>query len=101
SIDDMCLNYSTVGSCDDLKADLVTATADRALTDGAEVRTREGFIERAGEAWRKLSEAGSELAELVREILAKYQAISVELAKPQAAMLEPSVIEMRRDLEEL
>ncbi|MEA2710905.1 MAG: ATP-dependent helicase HrpA, partial [Phycisphaerales bacterium] len=79
----MCLNYKTVGTCDDLRADLVDAIIDRALfsVDGeeAEVGTRQQFLDRAQLGWRRMSVAANEMGELVVQILEKYQALQLEL----------------------
>jgi ATP-dependent helicase HrpA len=99
--EEMALNYSTVGSEDDLKADIVTAASERALEDPADVRTHQQFVDRAHSAWQRLTESGHELADLVAQILAQYQALLLELSKPVAPLLEPSIAEMRRHLNDL
>ena len=70
SFERMCLNYATVGNCDDLKADLVDAIIDRALFGHAgDVRTREQFLERAQLGWRRMSTSAHELIDLIDPIL--------------------------------
>jgi ATP-dependent helicase HrpA len=101
----MCLNYKTVGSCDELRADLVDAIIDRALFRGggedAEVRTRQQFLDRAQLGWRRMSVAANEIGELVVQILEKYQALQLELGKVAAPALIPSFQDMRRHLASL
>src|SRR5439155_23322170 len=96
-IDQMCLNYATVGNCDDRKADLVDAIIDRALFgEESEVRTREQFLERAQLGWRRMSAAANEIAGLVGQILEKYQALQLELSQPAPPALIGSYQDMRR-----
>ncbi len=99
--EDMALIYSTIGSEEDLKADIVTAATERALADPALVRTRQQFIDRAHAAWQRLTESGQALAELVGQILVQYQALSVELQAPAPPLLSPSIEEMTAHLREL
>jgi ATP-dependent helicase HrpA len=99
--EDMALFYAPIGSEEDLKADIVTAATERALEDPANVRTREQFIARSHAAWQRLTESGQALAELVGQILQQFQNLSVELEKPVAPLLEPSILEMRRHLHTL
>ncbi|HYO11127.1 MAG TPA: ATP-dependent RNA helicase HrpA [Tepidisphaeraceae bacterium] len=95
----MCLNYATVGSCDDLKADLVDAIIDRALFgQEAQVRTRQQFLDRAQFGWRRMSQASNELGDLVATILEKYQALHLELSKVAAPALVRSYQDMRKQL---
>jgi ATP-dependent helicase HrpA len=95
----MCLNYKTVGTCDDLRADLVDAIIDRALFgEEAEVRTRQQFLDRAQLGWRRMALAANEIGELVTQILDKYQALQLELGKVAAPALIPSFQDMRRHL---
>jgi ATP-dependent helicase HrpA len=98
----MCLNYATVGSCDELKADLIDAIIDRALFGHAgEVRTREQFLERAQLGWRRMSIAANEVSDQVDAILEKYQALQLQLGKVAAPALIGSFQDMRRHLAEL
>jgi ATP-dependent helicase HrpA len=98
----MCLNYKTVGTCDELRADLVDAIIDRALFgEDAEVRTRQQFLDRAQLGWRRMSVAANEMGELVVQILDKFQALQLELGKVAAPALIPSFQDMRRHLASL
>ena len=101
-LEQMCLNYATVGSCDDLKADLVDAIIDRALfPNDANVRTREQFLARAQVAWKKMATATDEIVERVEGILAKYQSLQLELSKTAPPALVPNYQDMRRHLAQL
>ena len=98
----MCLNYATVGSCDELKADLIDAIIDRALFGHeGEVRTRDQFLERAQLGWRRMSISANEVSDQVDAILAKYQALQLQLGKVAAPALIGSFQDMRRHLAEL
>jgi len=98
----MCLNYATVGSCDELKADLIDAIIDRALFGHeGEVRTRDQFLERAQLGWRRMSIAANEVSDQVDAILEKYQALQLQLGKVAAPALIGSFQDMRRHLAEL
>src|SRR2546423_8477534 len=98
----MCLNYATVGSCDEFKADLLDAIIDRALFgEEKEVRTRDQFLDRAQLAWRRMSVAANEVGTLIAEILEKYQSLHVELLKVAAPALIPSFQDMRKHLSQL
>ena len=57
----LCLYYSRVGRCDDLRDDILTAAADLAFFGeaGAIPRTREHFAARAENGWRRLHASGA------------------------------------------
>jgi ATP-dependent helicase HrpA len=98
----MCLNYATLGTCDELKRDIVTAAVDRALfADGVLVRTRDEFVERAESGWRRLSAAANELAGIAGEILALYQEVSLALSTTYPPLMSGAVGDMREQLAHL
>jgi ATP-dependent helicase HrpA len=98
----MCLNYATLGTCDELKCDIVTAAVDRALfEDGVLVRTRDEFVERAETGWRRLSAAANELADVAGEILALYQDVSLSLSKPYPPLMAGAIEDLREQLAHL
>src|SRR3954453_10274006 len=98
----MCLIYKSLGSCDDLRADIISVIAGAALADEPDPpKSREEFIDRAGNAWRKMSAASSEIANLVHEILVSYHAVKLEPDKPPPPLLFDSVKEMRLHLSSL
>ena len=102
SIERMCLNYATVGNCDDLKADFVDAVLDRALFgDESDIRTRQQFLDRAQVGWRRMSGVSNELRDLLYQILEKYQALHLELSKVAPPALIPNYQDMRRHLASL
>jgi ATP-dependent helicase HrpA len=98
----MQMNYATVGSADDLKADLVEAIIDRALFGHeGDVRTREQFLARAQLAWKRMNIAANEIGGLVAQILEKYQALNLEVSKVAPPALIGSYQDMRRHLTSL
>jgi ATP-dependent helicase HrpA len=98
----MWLNYATLGTCDELKRDIVTAAVDRALfEDGVLVRTRDEFVERAETGWRRLSAAANELADVAGEILALYQDVSLSLSKPYPPLMAGAIEDLREQLAHL
>jgi ATP-dependent helicase HrpA len=79
-VDDLCLQYATIGDPDELRGDIVAAAVDRALfADNAQVRSREEFIDRAEAAWRQLPNLAEQLVETVRQVLCVYQPIRLKL----------------------
>src|SRR5687768_17529188 len=102
NVSTMCLNYATLGTCDELKRDIVTAAVDRALfEDGVLVRTRDEFVDRAETGWRRLSTAANELAGIAGEILALYQDVSLVLSKNYPPLMGGAIDDMREQLAHL
>ncbi len=102
NVSTMCLNYATLGSCDELKRDIVTAAVDLALfDDGVLVRTRDEFVERAETGWRRLSAAANELAGVAGEILALYQDVSLALSRIYPPLMSAAIDDMRDQLAHL
>jgi ATP-dependent helicase HrpA len=98
-IDEMCLHYATIGECDELRTDLVTAAADRALyADDSPVRTREQFIDRAANAWKRLPAVADELVEIAGGVLESYQALQLRLDEHYPPMLQPSIADLKSHL---
>jgi ATP-dependent helicase HrpA len=98
----MCLHHSTIGECDELRQDIVTAAADRALfADDSAVRTREQFIARAEEAWKRLPLAADQLVDVAAQILSTYHQIRVRLDDSYPPLLEPSIADMKSHLSAL
>jgi ATP-dependent helicase HrpA len=101
-IDQMCLHYATIGDCDELRNDLVTSAADRALyADSGEVRTREQFIECAEAAWRRLSIVADELLVIAEQVLTLYHQLQLKLDEPYPPLLSPAICEMKSQLSSL
>jgi ATP-dependent helicase HrpA len=98
----MCLNYVTIGTCDDLKRDLVSAAVDRALFENDQlIRTRDEFIQRAQRGWNHLSQAAMELAGICDEILVLYQETHLSLGGRFPALLSDAIADMKQQLSQL
>lgn len=98
-IDQMCINYSTVGSCDDLRKDLLSAVVDRALFyDGEPVLSQAEFIRRATDGWRRLTRTADELSVLTGEILIAFQGIQRELDRAFPPLMQPPARDLREQL---
>lgn len=100
-IERLCLYYSTIGRCDDLKDNLMLAIADRAFFDDApdaDIRTRDEFVQRAEAGWRRLSTAGSEVVSLVSEILEIYHSLDLALSGDFPPLWSDSIRDMRDQL---
>ncbi|HEX4794997.1 MAG TPA: DUF3418 domain-containing protein [Humisphaera sp.] len=99
NIDQLCLHYSTIGPCSELKDDLLAAIVDHAMFfDGDNVRTEAEFIRRASEGWRRLSTVATELTNLASQILSEYHALSRELEKVFPPMVLASIADLREQL---
>ena len=103
-IEAMSLNYATLSSYADLKADLLQAIADRSLSftgDTALIRTQTEFVRIAEEAWRRLNTSTKEVCQIVAQILAEYQPLQRRLSEAFAPMLHPAIRDMREQLAHL
>lgn len=103
-IEAMSLNYATIGGYKDLKAELLQAIADRALSfagDTSAIRAQAEFVRAAEEGWRRLHTATKEVCEIVGQILAEYQPLERRLTEAFAPMLHPSIRDMKEQLAHL
>ena len=106
-LDQMCLHYALLGRCDELKTDLLTATADAALFDGggdeaaANVRTRDAFAARAEAGWRRLATAGAEVTATAAETLSLFHDVNKRLGEDFPPLLLPSARDLRDQLARL
>jgi ATP-dependent helicase HrpA len=100
-LDTLTLFYSTIGPAQQMKDDLLEATADRALFDDRspmEIRTQDDFARRAAEGWRRLSAAMREIAEPVKAALAIYADVNLRLQKTLPPAMADSVRDMTEQL---
>lgn len=102
-IDQMCLQYATIGACDDLKRDVLTVAADRALFGDEQllIRRRDDFVVRAERAWQRLSESAKEVCGAVAETLELYQSLAQRLSRPVPPLVAPNVADVRQHLADL
>jgi ATP-dependent helicase HrpA len=100
-IEQLCLHYKPLGSCDDLKRDLMDAIADRATGELTGVRTQAGFIAHAETGWRRLSSAATEVTDLAWAALTAYNAVARDLSRDVPPLLLDSVRDLREQLAHL
>jgi ATP-dependent helicase HrpA len=102
-LDRLCLYYSRIGRCDDLRDDILTATADLAFfgDSGPIPRTREQFAAQAEAGWRGLHAASLEVRDVVRQILEQYHAMELALDGEFPPMWSDSIRDMRDQLAHL
>jgi ATP-dependent helicase HrpA len=94
--DQMALWYKPVADADQLRHEIMTVVADRALMpDGHDIRTQRDFAELAESGWRRLTRAGDEVFPLVERILSQYHAVALALSRAFPPLLQPAVVEMR------
>ena len=97
----LCLYYKPLGSCDDLKRDLMDAIADRATGELMGVRTQAEFIAHGETGWRRLSSAATEVTDLAWAALSAYQAVAQDLSRDFPPLLVDPVRDMREQLAHL
>ena len=102
-LDRLCLYYARIGRCDDLRDDILTATADLAFfgEGGAIPRTREQFAAQAEAGWRGLHAASLEVRDLVRQVLEQYHVLELALDGEFPPMWSDSIRDMRDHLANL
>jgi len=103
-IERLCLYYSTVGRCDDLRDELLLAIADRAFFDGEpspDVRSREAFASRAEAGWRRLNAAAAEVTDVVSQTLEAYHGLDLSLSGDFPPLWADSIRDMRDQLAHL
>ena len=102
NVEQMCLNFSTAGSSQELRKDLLSAIVDRALFyDGEPVLAQAEFIRRATDGWRRLTNMATEISDLAGQVLSEYQTIQRELSPAFAPLMQPSTRDMREQLANL
>jgi ATP-dependent helicase HrpA len=98
----MCLHYAPLGPCEELRADLIGETINRAFLYDAKVRTPMEFELRLNAGRRhRLLEVARDVAGLAREILAAYHQVSVALEKPMIPAFAPTLKDVRQQLAQL
>lgn len=107
-IQTICLHYAMIGSGNELKQQIVTAAADRALWGHGPsadavgvVRRRDEFAQLAEQAWQRLNGCAGEVVEVARQVLGVYHTITLMLQKPTAPLLQASIEDMKQDLSRL
>lgn len=102
NLQQMCLQYSTLGSPRDLKDDIVGKTLNRAFLYDSNVRTQMEFELRKSAGRRhRLLEVGKEVAEQAGRILSAYHGVALHLSKPHIPAWAPSINDVREQLAHL
>jgi ATP-dependent helicase HrpA len=101
NLERMSMNFKLLGSTDELRGQLVAVAAERAFTPDANVRQQWDYQERGGTAWQRLSEQHARISEQADQALLAFYAVSKDLSKPVAPLLEPSVRDMREHVARL
>ncbi len=101
-IDRMCLLYAPVGSCDELKEDLIAAALERTfMPDGDPPRTEKAFRERLREHGGELLSTANELCDRVGRVLAVFHEVRKRLKGPADLRAMESVADIGEQLENL
>jgi ATP-dependent helicase HrpA len=95
----MCLNYSTLGSSQNLKLLMIEALAHQLITpDAADVRTRMEYELQLKGAWNRLRAESTKLASIASESLAEYQQLALKLGNKYPDLMMASINDMREQL---
>jgi ATP-dependent helicase HrpA len=101
NFDRMAMNFKLLGTTDELRGQLVAVAAERAFTPDANVRQQADYQQRGGTAWKRLSDQHAQISEYADQALLAFYAVSKDLSKPVAPLLQPSVQDMRQQLARL
>ena len=97
-----CLLFSSVGSCQMLKQDLIHATIDEVCINGkASVRDKEAFEARVASATKEIVSRANELALTTYAVLTEYHAISTRLKIMNKPTWKEAVADIERQLQAL
>ena len=95
----MCMHYLPLGSCEDLREDLITAICDRVfIGDEPPVRDAAAFARRQAQARKGLMECANQLCTLVEQILLKYHTLGRRLGKAISPAWIHSIADIREQL---
>src|SRR5512143_1648586 len=96
----MCLHYVGIGSCDELREDLINAAVDRALEleSGALPRSADEFERRAAKARQSLIEVANALCATVAEVLRLHHDISKVMRGSVAPTWLPALADIGEQL---
>jgi ATP-dependent RNA helicase HrpA len=102
-LDRLCLYYATLGRCDDLHEDMITAIADRAFygDTSATPRSRAEFAAQAELGWRRLNGAAHEIRGIVGQVLEIFHDLELKLGGEFPPMWSDSIRDMRDQLSHL
>jgi len=106
--DELFLRYATLGTSNELKQDVMLASAERALfppddpnADAHLPRKRQAFNEVAADAYKRLNSAGLDVARVAEQVLVEYHALRLTLQRTIPPLLEPNVTDIKQHLNAL
>ncbi len=101
-VPEMSLLYQPLGSWAELKDDLLSAAVNRALFTGNEdIRSRDIFVAKAQDGWKRLAAAARELNGIAYDILVEFGQAQTALERDFPPLLLAPVEEMRDQLQRL
>jgi ATP-dependent helicase HrpA len=98
------LNYSIIGKAEDLRRDLGSAIADRALSLAGfpvDLKTRDEFVTLAETGWKMLGQSSQEISSIVAQTLENYHSIIDRLSETYGVALQPAMNDMRQQVARL
>lgn len=102
NFDELALLYSPFGTSEELKSELMEATADRVFVgESPGVYAQVEFDRRLRSGWDKLWSAASENASLLEKILGARQAIDLQLDEMTSPLWSQAVDDIRAQLDNL
>jgi len=100
NLEDASILYTTLGSAEELRQDVLMAAADRALhSDAGEIRTREAFVEHARTGWRTLLIAANEITQIVLDALREYAEVRKLMDLGYAPAWRDAYVDIRRQMQ--
>lgn len=101
-IDGMCLQYRAVGSCDELRQDLITAILRQAFLDRDELpRDKAGFDALTKRGLSRLDETIERLCPLLQDVLSLFHELNRDIKAPLAPAVIPLYSDLRSQLDRL
>ncbi|NOY72672.1 MAG: ATP-dependent RNA helicase HrpA [Gammaproteobacteria bacterium] len=97
-----CLLFSSVGTCQQLKQDLVHAAVDSVcIIEGEKVRNKTSFEARLEQAKKEIIASANKRATQVHTILVEYHAVNTRLGSMNKPAWKNAIIDIRRQLNAL
>src|SRR4029453_17675133 len=101
-IHEMSLHYSTLGSSQQLKDDIVAKTINRVFLYDENVRSlMEYELRKSAGRHHRLLEAGREVAGIARRILSAYHQVALQLSAPAIPAFAPAIEDVKQQIIQL
>ncbi|MBI4005065.1 MAG: ATP-dependent RNA helicase HrpA [Gammaproteobacteria bacterium] len=98
-IDRMCINYLPIGSCDELKNDLVRLIIERVfIADNYEIRSQDEFNRRRDNGIPRLMIEANDICDLVHGLLEKYHAVKTRVTDNIAVIHADTIDDIQNHL---